>query len=309
MASSPITSWQIDGETMETVIDIILGAPISLQMETAAMKLKDAPWKKNCDQPRQCIEKQRHYFANKVLSSQSCGFPVVTYGCESWMIKKAEHRTIDAFVLWCWRRLLRVPWIARRSNQSILKEISPEYLLEGLMLKLKLQYSGDLMWSTDSFEKTLMLGKIEGDDRGWDGWMASLTQWTWAWVNSRSWWWTGKTGMLQSVGSQSETRLSNWIEANISVKATSQCGKFVSKLGVCWVPPFFLESVRRSVVSDSVTAWPVHGILQARILSFSRGSSRPRDWTQVSYIAGRFITVSVTREAPFLLKSYNFPYL
>ena len=120
--------------------------------------------------------------------------------------KKAEHQRIDAFELWCWRRLLRVPWTARRSNQSILKEISPEYSLEGLMLKLKLQYFGHLMWRTDSFEKTLMLGRLkavgEGDDRGWDGWMVSLTQWTWVWVNSGNWWWTGRTGVLQSMGSQ-----------------------------------------------------------------------------------------------------------
>ena len=104
-------------------------------------------------------------------------FPVVMYGCESWTIKKAEHRRTDAFELWCWRRLLRISWTARRSNQSILKEISPEYSLQGLMLKLKLQYFGHLMRKADSFEKTLMLGKIEG--RGWDGWMASPTQWTW----------------------------------------------------------------------------------------------------------------------------------
>ena len=118
-------------------------------------------------------------------------FLVVTYGCESWTIKKAEHRRIDTFELWYWRRFLRVPWTARRSNQSILKEISLEYSLEGLMLKLKLQHFGHLMWRTDSFEKTLMLGG-EGDDRGWDGWMASPIQWTWVWVNSGSWWWTGR---------------------------------------------------------------------------------------------------------------------
>ena len=98
----------------------------------------------------------------KVRIVQAMFFPVVMYGCESWTIKKAEHRRIDAFELWCWRRLLRVPWTARRSNQCILEEISPEYSLEGLMLKLKLQYFGHLMWRTDSFEKTLMLGKIEG---------------------------------------------------------------------------------------------------------------------------------------------------
>ena len=122
-------------------------------------------WKKSYDQSRQHIKKQRHYFANKGLSSQSYGFPVVMYGYESWTIKKVECQRIDAFELWCWRRLWNVPWTARRSNQSILKEISPEYSLEGLMLKLKLQYFVHLMQRTDSFEKTLMLGKTEGGKR------------------------------------------------------------------------------------------------------------------------------------------------
>ena len=124
-----------------------------------------APWKKSYDQPRQSIKKQRHYFANKGPSSQSYDFPVVMYGYESWTIKKAEHQRIDAFELWCWRRLLRVPWTARRSNQSILKEISPENSLKRLMLKLKLQYFSHLMWRIDSLEMTLMLGKIEGERR------------------------------------------------------------------------------------------------------------------------------------------------
>ena len=112
------------------------------------------PWKKSYGQPRQHIKKQRHYFAMV--------FAVVMYGCESWTIKKAEHRRIDAFEVRCWRRLLRVPWTIRRSDQSILNEISPEYSLEGLMLELKFQYFGHLMRRTDSLEKTLMLGKIEG---------------------------------------------------------------------------------------------------------------------------------------------------
>ena len=120
-----------------------------------------APWKKNYDKPRQHIRKQRHYSANKVPSSQRDFFSVTLYGCESWSTKKFEYQRIDAFELWCWRRLLRVPWTARRSNQYNLKEISPEYSLEGLMLKLKLQYFGHLMWRIDSFEKTLILGKIE----------------------------------------------------------------------------------------------------------------------------------------------------
>ena len=145
-------------------------------------------------------------------------FPVVKYRCKSWTIKKAECRRIDAFELWYWRRLLRVPWTARRSNQSTIKEISPEYSLEGLTLKLKLQYFDHLMRRADSLEKTLMLGVIgaggEGDDRGWGGWKASLTQWTWVWVNSGSWWWTGRPGVLwfmesQIVGHNSATEL-NW---------------------------------------------------------------------------------------------------
>ena len=142
----------------------------------------------------------------KVHLVKAMVFPVIMYGCETWIIKKAECRRIDANELWCWRRLLRVPWTARSSNQSILKKISPEYSLEGLMLKLKLEYFGHLMRRTDSLEKTLILGKFEGggegDDRGWDGWMASLTQWTWVWASSGSWWWTGRPGVLQSMGSQ-----------------------------------------------------------------------------------------------------------
>ena len=122
----------------------------------------------------------------KVRLVKAMILPVVMYGCESWTIKKAECQRIDAFELWCWRRLLRVSSTARKSNQSILKEISHEYSLEGLMLKL--QYFGHLMWKADSLEKTLILGKIEDrrDDRGWDGWMASLTQWTCVWTSSRS---------------------------------------------------------------------------------------------------------------------------
>ena len=185
------------------------------------MKLKMlASWKKSYDQHRQHIKKQRYYFANKGSSSQGYSFSSGHIWIESWTIKKAEHQRIDAFELWCWRRLLRVPWTARRSRQFILKEISPGCSLEGLMLKLKLQYSGHLMRRADSLEKTLMLGGLgaggEGDDRGWDGWMASLTRWTWVSVNSGSWWWTGKPGVLwfmglQRVGHNWATEL-NWTE-------------------------------------------------------------------------------------------------
>ena len=140
------------------------------------------PWKESYDQPRWHIEKQRYYFANKGPSSQGYGFPVVMYGCESWTVKKAEHRRINVFELWCWR-LLRVPWTARRSNQSILKEISPGISLEGMMLKLNsstLATSCEelIHWKRSWCWEGLGAGG-EGDDRGWDGWMASLTQWTW----------------------------------------------------------------------------------------------------------------------------------
>ena len=153
------------------------------------------------------------------------------YGCESWTVKKAEQWWIDAFVLWCWRRLLRVPWTARRSNQSLLKDwIDPEYSLEELMLKLKLQCFGPLMRRTDSLEKTLMLRKIEGrkgrgDNRRWDGWMASPTQWTWVWVSFGSWWWTRRPA-VHGVA-KSWTWLSNWTELNHLWKAKENKHKCV----------------------------------------------------------------------------------
>ena len=164
------------------------------------------PWKKSYDKPTQHIRKQRYHFADKRAYSQSYAFS----GSHVWMWdldkKKAMCQRIDAFKLWCWRRLLIVPWTARKSNQSILKEINPEYSLEGLMPKLKLQYFGHLMQTANSLEKTLMLERLRaaggGGDRGWDSWIASWTQWTWVWANSRRQWRTGKPGRLQSVGSQ-----------------------------------------------------------------------------------------------------------
>ena len=141
MASGPITSWQIDWETMETVRDFIWeGGSKSLQMVTAAMKLRKAM--KNL---HSILKSKGITLPTKVLLVKAMVFPVVMYGCESWTTKKAEHRRIDASELWCWRRLLRIPWTAKRPSQSILKEISPEYSLEGLMLKLKLQYFGHLI--------------------------------------------------------------------------------------------------------------------------------------------------------------------
>ena len=146
MASSPITSWQIDGETMKTVPDFIfLGSKITADGDCSHEIKIFAPWKESDDKPRHHIKKQRYYFATKVHVVKAMVFLVVMYGCESWTIKMVEHQRIDAFELWCWRRLFRAPWTARRSNQSILKEISPKYSLEGLMLKLKLQHFDHLM--------------------------------------------------------------------------------------------------------------------------------------------------------------------
>ena len=166
-------------------------APKSLQIVAIAMKLRCLLLGRKAMTSLESILKNRDItLPTKFCLIKAMVFPVVMYGCESWTIKKAEHQRVDAFELWCWRRLLRVPWTARRSNQSILREISPKYSLEGLMLKLKLQYFGYLMQRTDSFVKTLMLGKIEGRRRRgrqrWNGWMASSTQWTRIWVNSGS---------------------------------------------------------------------------------------------------------------------------
>ena len=166
MASGPITSWQIDGETVETVADFIFGAPKSLQMVIASMKLRHLLFERKVLTNLYSILKSRDItLSTKIRLVKATVFTVIMCGCESWTLKKAEHRRIDGFELWCWRRLLRVPWTARRSNQSILKEINPEYSLEGLMLKLKLQYFGHLMHRTDSLEKTLMLVKIESRRR------------------------------------------------------------------------------------------------------------------------------------------------
>ena len=147
-------------------------------------------------------------------------FPVVMYGCESWTVKKAECRRIDVFELWCWGRLLRVPWTARRANQSILKEISPGCSLEGMMLKLKLQHFGHLMGKVTHWKRLWCWEALgaggEGDDRRWDGWMASLTRWTWVWENSRSWWWTGGLACCDSWGRKEldTTEQLNWTELN-----------------------------------------------------------------------------------------------
>ena len=167
MASGPITSWQIDGETMETVSDFILGGSRITADGDCSHEIKRCLLlgRKSMTNLDSILKNKDITLLTKVRLIKAMVFPVVMYRCESWTIKKADHSRIDAFELWCWRRLLRVPWAARISNESIRKAISPEYSLEGLMLKLKLQYFGHLMRRADSFEKTLMLGKIEGGRR------------------------------------------------------------------------------------------------------------------------------------------------
>ena len=199
MASSPITSWQIDGETMETV------TTKSLQMLITARKLKVTYFLgKSYDKPRQHIKTSDITLLRKISLVKAMVFPVAMYGWGRW--KKAEWCKIDAFELWYWRRLFRVPWTARRSNQSILKELSPEYSLEDWCWN----WNSDTLatwWEELTHWKrpwcwARLKGRGEGVDRGWDGWMASATGWTWVWASSRSWWWTKKSGMLQSMGSQ-----------------------------------------------------------------------------------------------------------
>ena len=219
-----------------------------------------APWKESYDQPRQHIKKKIHYFAKKGPSSQSSVFfPVVMYGCKSWTVNKAENWRIDALELWCWRRFFIVPWTARRSNQFILKEVSPEYSLEGLMLNLKLQYFGHLSQRTDSLEKTLMLGKIEGRRRRrwqWVRWLdATPTQWTWVWVSFRNWWWTGKPGVLQSMKLQSWTWPSNWTKLKeelkrLSMKVKEESEKVVLKLNI---------QKTKILASSPITSWQIDG--------------------------------------------------
>ena len=208
MASGPIISWQIDGETMETVADFIfLGSKITADGNCSnEIKRRLLLGRKVMTNLDSILKSRDITLPTKFCLVNTMIFPVVMYGRESWTIKKAEHQRIDAFELWYWRRLLRVPWTAKKSNQSILKEISPGCSLEGLILRLKLQTLATwceelIYWKRPWCQERLKV-EGEGDDRGWDGWMASLTRWAWVWVDSGSWWWTGRPGVLQSMGLQ-----------------------------------------------------------------------------------------------------------
>ena len=252
----------------------------------------------------------------KVRLVKAMVFPVVMYGCESWTIKKAKHWRTDAFELWCWRRLLRVPWTARRSNESILKEISPECSLEGRMWNLKPQHLATWFEELTHLKRPWCWERLkaggEGNDRGWDGWMALLTQWTWVWVNSGSWWWTGRPGVLWFMGSQRvghdwATEM-NWTEHELDRILVHSLLSCIS-LCVCSVMsdslgPHGLWPSRLLYPWDSLgknTGVGCHALLQ-RIFT-TQGSNLGLLYVlhrqEITNPAGRFFTTHATWEASF----------
>ena len=249
MVTRPIISWQIDGETMETVTDFILGGSKIPADGDCRHEIKKSLLlgRKAMTKVDSILKSRGITLPTKVCIVKAMVFPVVMHECESWTIKKAEHWRIYAFELWCWRRLLTVPWTARKSNQSILKEINPGYSLEGLMLNsntLATWWEALTPWKRPWCWERLKAG--EGDDRGQDGWMASPTQWTWVWASSRRWWKTGKPGVLQSMRSQRVEH--EWATNQQQQKVISVMSNSCDPM-VCGLP----ESSE-------------HGILQARTL-------------------------------------------
>ena len=218
MASGPITSWANRWvNNGNIVIDFILrGSKITADGDCSHEIKKPLLLGRKAMTHLDSILRSIHItLPTKVHLVRAVVFPVVMYECESWTIKKAEHRRTDVFKLWYWRRLLRVPWTAKRSNQYVLKEICPEYSLEGLIVKLKSNTLVTWWEELTHWKRPWCWERLEAGgewNRGWDGWMASLTQWTRVWASSGSWWWTGKSGLLQSMGSQSQTQLSYWTE-------------------------------------------------------------------------------------------------
>ena len=208
VASGPITSWEIGGETVETVSDFIFwSSKITVDGDFSCEIKRRLPFGRKVRTNLDSILKSRDItLPTKVRLVKAMVFPVVMYGCESWTVKKAERGKIDAFELWCWRRLLRVPWTARRSNQSILRRSVldvhwKDWCWNWNSNTLATSCEELTQWKRPWCWEELGAGG-EGGDRGWDGWMASLTRWAWVWVNSRSWWWTGRPGVLRFMGSQ-----------------------------------------------------------------------------------------------------------